>query len=111
MRLAASKGARVIWVGLPNVRDPGRQELIVRQDSIFQRAAAAVGNAVYFDTYKRFSTPSGGYTAYLDQGGTVIEVRTVDGVHFTSTGYTLLARDVALLAERKFKLSPKAVTG
>ena len=111
MTLAASKGARVIWVGLPNVRDPGRQELIRRQDAIFQRSAHAVKNAVYLDTYKRFSTPTGGYTAYLTQGGTVIEVREADGVHFNSTGYTLLARDVALLAERKFKLTPKAVTG
>ena len=111
MSLAASNGARVIWVGLPNMRDPGRRELILRQDRIFQQAAHAVKNAIYLDTYRRFSTPSGGYTAYLTQNGTVLEIREADGVHFNSTGYALLARDVALLAERKFELTPKAVTG
>ena len=111
MSLATSKGARVIWVGLPNVRDPGAQGHHRAAEHALRRSRAAGENAVFIDTYKRFSTPSGGYTAYLTQNGTVTEIREADGVHFNSTGYTLLARDVALLAERKFKLTPKAVTG
>jgi hypothetical protein len=111
MRIATSKGARVVWVGLPVVRDTNRRELIRRQNDLFEQAAQEVKNVSFLDTWKLYSTPDGGYTAYIHVNGNVVQIREADGVHFNSTGYELLARAAVALAEKDFKLTPKAVAG
>lgn len=107
MRVATSRGARVVWVGLPVVRDTGRRELIARQNEIFARAADEVKRVAFLDAWDLYSTPDGGYTAYMRIGGSVVQIRESDGVHFNSTGYTMLAEDVVALARDAFKLSPR----
>jgi len=109
MRIATSRGARVVWVGLPVIRDTGRRELAARQNDIFARAADEVKRVAYLDSWGLYSTPNRGYTAYMREGGSVVQVREADGVHFTSAGYTMLARDVVALAREAFKLSPAVV--
>lgn len=109
MRLATSKGARVVWAGLPIVSDRGRWGIIERQNEVFERAAHTVNDVAYLDTWEMFSTPDGGYTAYYRDGGTVEQVRESDGLHFNAAGYTLLARAVAEAAQQEFKLTPKAI--
>lgn len=111
MRVATSRGARVVWVGLPVIRDTGRRDLAARQNEIFARAAGEVKRVAYLDTWGLYSTPGGGYTAYMRVGGSVVQIREADGVHFTSTGYTMLARDLVALARDAFKLSPRVVAG
>jgi hypothetical protein len=111
MRTATASGARVVWVGLPNVRDAGRVELLQRQNALFRDAATQVKNVAFFDTWTAFSTPSGGYTAYYRNGNTVELIRESDGVHFNSTGYLLLARGVVDLAHREFRLDPRTIAG
>lgn len=107
MRVATSRGARVVWVGLPVVRDTGRRELIARQNEIFARAADEVKRVAFLDAWDLYSTPDGGYTAYMRIDGSVVQIRESDGVHFNSTGYTMLAEDVVALARDAFKLSPR----
>jgi lysophospholipase L1-like esterase len=110
MGLATSKGARVVWVGLPIVSDTGRWGIIERQNSVFEGAAKQVRNVAYLDTWKMFSSPGGGYTAYYREGGGSVEqVRESDGLHFNFAGYDLLARAVAELARTAFKLTPRAI--
>lgn len=109
MHIATAKGARVVWVGLPNVADRRRWELIRRQNDLFQQAARQVRNVAFLDTWRMFAASSGGYTAYYNPGNNVQLVREPDGVHFNGAGYQLVAEAVAQLAERRFELTPRAV--
>ena len=109
MQLATSKGARVVWVGLPIVSDTGRWGIIERQNAVFEGAAKQVNDVAYLDTWDMFSSPGGGYTAYYRDGDNVEQVRESDGLHFNSTGYELLARAVAEMARATFKLTPRAI--
>jgi len=111
MHLATSKGARVVWVGLPIVSDTGRWGIIERQNTLFEGAAKQVNDVAYLDTWDLFSAPGGGYTAYYRTGNSVQLVRESDGLHFNSTGYELLARAVAEMAHTTFKLTPRAIAG
>lgn len=107
-RLATAEGARLVWVGLPVQSRHERWPLIHRQNDIYERVAGAVPNAAYFDTWGSFSGRDGGYTAYLRrENGSVVQIRESDGLHFTSEGYTILARQVAALATDHFLLSPE----
>jgi uncharacterized protein len=106
-RLATSEGAHLVWVGLPVQSKQDRWPLIRRQNDIYRRVAGAVPNATYFDTWENFSGRGGGYTAYLRrENGSVVQIRERDGLHFTTEGYTILARRVAQLATERFQLSP-----
>ena len=109
MRIATSKGARVVWAGLPNVRDEGRQDLVQRQNVMFADAASHVKDVAFFDTWTAFSTPNGSYTAYYRNGDTVELIRESDGIHFNSTGYLLLARRAVDLARTEFELTSRAI--
>ncbi len=111
MRIATSKGARVVWVGLPVVRDTGRRELVRKQNDLFEQATHEVKDVAFLDTWKLYSTPDGGYTAYISVNGNVVQIREADGIHFNGTGYELLARAAVQLAIDKFKLAPKVVAG
>ena len=109
MHLATSKGARVVWVGLPIVSDQGRWGIIERQNTVFEGAAGLVDDVAYLDTWDLFSGTDGGYTAYYRVGSNVQLVREGDGLHFNAAGYELLARAVAEMARTTFKLTPRAI--
>jgi lysophospholipase L1-like esterase len=111
MRMATSKGARVVWVGLPIVSDEGRWGIVERQNDVFDSSADVVDNVAYLDTWDMFAAPDGGYTAYYRNGDTVEQVRESDGLHFNATGYELLARAVLTVAEQEFELTPRVVAG
>ncbi len=109
MRVATSRGARVVWVGLPIVSDRGRWEIVERQNDAFEAAAEVVDDVAYLDTWEMFAAPDGGYTAYHREDGTVRLVRESDGLHFNATGYELLARAVLEEAEQEFELTSRVV--
>ena len=110
-RIATSGGARLVWVGLPIVRDSGRRALLQRQNSIFQEMTGVVSNTAYLDTWNLFATPNGGYTTYYRETSGHLEViRQPDGVHFNGLGYQLVAQAAADLAITDLGLSPKTLT-
>ena len=107
MRIATSRGAKVVWAGLPIAKDFRFQEHSRRQNDIIEFAATASNGVVYFDTWMRFRDPRGGYSAYFREGNRVVLIREGDGLHFNALGYTILAREIAKLAEEEFGLSPR----
>ncbi len=110
MTLATSRGARVVWVGLPIVRDQGRWAIVERQNDVFDDSAAVVDDVTFLDTWEMFAaTDGGGYTAYYRDGDNVELIRESDGLHFNATGYELLARAVLDAAEEEFELTPRVV--
>jgi hypothetical protein len=109
MRIAVSGGARVVWVGLPAVKDEARWDFIRRQNDIFEEAADEVPNVAYLDSWELFAAPDGGYSAYYRRNGFIQQVRESDGLHFNGAGYEILARAAALTAEKEFGLSPRTL--
>ena len=107
MRIATSKGAKVVWAGLPISADFRLREHSRRQNEIFGFAASISNDVAYFDAWDRFREPRGGYTAYFREGRRVILIREGDGLHFNAIGYTILAREIAKLAVEEFGLSPR----
>lgn len=108
-RIAVDGGAHVVWVGLPIVSDRDRWPLFQRQNDIFERVAARVPNMAFVDTWDRFATPDGDYTAFLHDDGNVEEIRESDGIHFNGTGYDIVARAVVEAAVDEFRLTPRVV--
>lgn len=108
MRIATSRGAKVVWAGLPMSSNDGWSEHSQRQNAIFELAAGISPNVAYFDAWERFRSPrTGDYTAYFREGSRVILIRGGDGLHFNAIGYTILAREIAETAAEEFGLSPR----
>ncbi len=105
--IATSGRGHLIWIGLPNERDRGRWEFIQRQNAIFERVAARMPNVAYFDTWHTFEAADGTYNAYYRDGDEVTQIRTDDGVHFNTDGYTLLMEKVAEFTTQEFRLDNK----
>ncbi|MEA2550523.1 MAG: uncharacterized protein QOE25_292 [Actinomycetota bacterium] len=110
-RIATSGGARLVWVGLPIVRDIGRRDLLQRQNGIFHAMTSAVPNTAYLDTWNMFAARNGGYTAYRrEPNGHLDVIRETDGIHFNSLGYQLVAQAAANVANSDLGLSPETVS-
>jgi hypothetical protein len=107
MQIATSRGAKVVWAGLPISADFRLRDHSRRQNEIFEFAAGISNDVAYFDAWDRFREPRGGYTAYFREGKRVILIREGDGLHFNAIGYTILAREIAKLAVEEFGLSPR----
>jgi hypothetical protein len=108
MRIATSRGAKVVWAGLPISADFRFREHSRRQNEIFEFAAALTPDVVFFDSWERFRDPAGGYTAYFfREDRRVALIRASDGLHFNPIGYTIVAREIAKLAAEEFGLSPR----
>ena len=78
---------------------------------MYRSAVETLPNSAYFDTWDAFANPSGAYTAFMRRdNGSVVQIRETDGLHFTSDGYTILAREVAQLATATFGLAASTYT-
>jgi uncharacterized protein len=87
-----SRGGRVAWVGLPTMEETFRRRSARRLNGHYRTQVKMHPGAVYVDTWGRFSRPDGSYAAYIQNDrGQVIQVREADGVHFTYTGYSMVA--------------------
>lgn len=94
-----SKGNRtVVWVGIPNAKDPQTTARMKVQDEVVRaEAAKRTSNVVFVDTWARFSGRNGGWAEYVidprDQVGK--DVRADDGFHLNVTGAEILALDIS----------------
>lgn len=106
---ATDAGGRVVWVGLPPLADGGHNSLARGFNESFAEGVADYPSAYFFDTYERFSR-NGEYAPFgRDANGNVAQLRGGDGVHFTTTGYDALAREVASVMVKKWGLTQKAI--
>ncbi len=89
----------VIWVGHPIVRDPAYAEDMVLLNRIFSDAAVPAG-AVFMPLWDTFLGPDHGYSAYgpgID--GQTVRLRADDGVHLTTAGYQIAAKQLQPLID------------
>ncbi|MBX6371695.1 MAG: DUF459 domain-containing protein [Acidothermus sp.] len=99
MREATAAGARLVWVGMPAMRDRDFDSSMRILDEIYSREAAKFPNAEYFDSRPVLAGPGGGYaTTVTAPDGTRVVARAPDGIHITfgggGGGGELLARAV-----------------
>lgn len=110
------RGVAVYWMGLPIVKKKRLQEDYTYLNEIFKQKAEEHGIR-YVDTWGVTADDSGRYSQQgLDLNGKKTRLRARDGVHFTPSGYRVLARYVedaikADLEEMKKALGPDVVGG
>lgn len=91
--LSAEK-LRIIWVSDPICRDDAYSVDMQFLNGLYRDVVAATG-ATFIDIWTAVADPSGKFIAYgpaLD--GTTQRLRLDDGIHFTPTGYDILAAKV-----------------
>jgi hypothetical protein len=107
---ATRAGTHVVWVGIPIVEERRHWDFYRRVNDIYRETASADPFGTYLDAWTPFEGRDGGYTAFVrNDRGDLVEVRTSDGVHFTQTGYSFLARMAIGAADQAFGMPQKAV--
>ena len=87
-------GIKVYWIGLPVLRDPGRNQGALFLNGILQQVVTSNG-ATFIPLEDDFKGPDGGFATHLpDAQGDLRDVRAEDGVHFSFYGYDLIAKKV-----------------
>jgi lysophospholipase L1-like esterase len=111
IREATRAGTRVVWVGVPIVKERQRWGFYRNVNEIYGQAAASDPNSTYVDTWNAFEGRDGGYSAFVrNDQGQLVEVRAADGVHFTQAGYGMLGRLALRGADEAFVMPQRAVT-
>ncbi|HMO97427.1 MAG TPA: DUF459 domain-containing protein, partial [Tepidiformaceae bacterium] len=83
----------VYWVGQPIMRDSGFSARMAALNQIYIEEAASRPWINYIDMWEPFTTPGGGYDAYIaDDDGVTKLMRHPDGVHFVREGGEKAAR-------------------
>jgi len=95
VRVMTEAGADVEWVGLPVMRDNPMDSGARHIDAVLSSAMSGLG-VPWVKSSDLFRSAAGGYDP---APGSQAKLRADDGVHFTGTGYRLLAREVWSRAE------------
>jgi uncharacterized protein len=100
-------GARVVWVGMPPMQDPGLNSEMQQIDAIFQEQTEKFHGTLYLPSATALA-PSGQFTFQLTtSNGDQEVIRTPDGVHLTSPGAELLSQAVIHAIDTRWNLSLK----
>jgi hypothetical protein len=101
-----SRGALLVWIGLPIARDSGLSEHFRVLNRIYRsEAKKRAPKVAYIDTYSLFQDKSGHFSEYLARpNGTVVKMRTGDGVHYEDAGGQQIAWYVLRELNRVFDL-------
>jgi hypothetical protein len=102
-------GATLFWVSVPPVADVARYEDRYRliDQIVEQEAARRPGKVAYVDMGKALGAPGTGYSAFVtNPDGSLVQVRTSDGIHVTRAGGDRVAAAVYATMGQTFDLRP-----
>jgi hypothetical protein len=108
MDTVIGRGGFIVYIGMPIVSSPSEShDFDLLNRIIYQEAKKRPRGALYVDTYLRFAdSKTGGYAEYLPRpDGTLVKVRSDDGVHFESAGGDIIARLVLKALNQRFDLT------
>jgi uncharacterized protein len=91
MAEATSRGAKVVWVGMPPMQNPGLSADMAHIDGIVQAAARTHRGVDFVSTWTVLGTPEGQFTPYLVVNGQEVNVREPDGTHIAPGGAQVLS--------------------
>jgi hypothetical protein len=86
--------AGLMWLGIPVLRDQTAQAESTEINQIYAHAIATFNNkkAVFVDAWRQEGAKADVFQAYApDSSGSKVQIRSQDGVHFTATGYDMIA--------------------
>lgn len=107
MDTVTRRGAYLVWVGLPITDDPAQTARFDAINSIVvTEAEKRRGRVSYLDTYFFFAGTDGGYAEYVANArGTLVKMRSDDGVHFERPAGDLIARQIMKRLHQRFDLT------
>jgi len=109
MRLLAGKNSRVLWLGLPPMRESSFSERARYLNRIFAQAAKEVPRVEYLDLDMLVSGPNGDYATFIRSEGRFVRARMDDGIHYSPPGAKAIARWVLdWIYERRGQLTNAA---
>ena len=92
MRALTARGARVLWLGLPPMRNASFSEKARHLNVIFAQAAKEVAGVEYLDV-EMLVARDGEYVTFIrNSEGRFVRVRMEDGVHYAPAGAKLISR-------------------
>jgi hypothetical protein len=109
--LGLASHPRLFMVGIPPIRDMGRysNDYVLINNIFKTQAAMRPGLVYYVDTAPVIGAPTPSGFTYADglpnPDGTVTQVRSADGIHFTRAGGDLVANAILQSMERAFDLT------
>jgi hypothetical protein len=110
MDRALSVGAEVLWLGIPPVRDPVREQHSALLNDLFRQEADAREGVTFLDAHAMFDDGAGGYTSALEGiDGERVPVRAGDGVHLNEAGAERLAEHVTALIGEAWELPSRPI--
>ena len=106
MAAATGAGARVLWIGMPPMADPGLNAKMENLNSIDQAQATAHPGVTYFASWSVLANTQGQYTAFLpDASGNEVQVRDPDGTHLTQPGAQRLSQAAIAFMGREWGIN------
>jgi uncharacterized protein len=116
MDLLSAGGRTVIWVGVPNGRDPSLTAALAVQNDVVREQVAQHPGVIFVDTWRYFSGIRGAFSPLVldPRNGDYVETRKdSDGFHLNTVGEEILAAYVgddinAVLQQRGAVTSPDA---
>jgi hypothetical protein len=112
VKILASGGRTVYWVGAPILEDQKKNDAVVQVNAVTADVLKGHPDVHYVDAYKLFSSTDGTFSQNLaDETGKVVTMRAGDGVHFTTDGGDYLARAVFKLVDAQCRVTAQKVAG
>ncbi|KHK00970.1 DUF459 domain-containing protein [Desulfovibrio sp. TomC] len=94
VRIAANAQAKVLWVGLPAMKEAAYSKRVEAVNAAAKTACFKVAGCTYMEASDIFTDEAGHYVQAKAVDGKTVSLRAGDGVHMTMTGYDLLCRRV-----------------
>ena len=97
MTTMTAGGRKLIWIGMPPMRDTEYSQSMQLVDQVFQEESAKHRRVTYVDAWTLFSAPGspGTYAQFLpNEGGASTNMRLDDGIHLNVEGSQYLSRTV-----------------
>lgn len=95
VELLRDRGATIVWVGLPVMREPNFQAEIEQMNAFNAHLMCSL-NVPFIDTVPLSVDADGKYTSHITRAGSSepVRFRAGDGVHMTMQGYGVLIDDL-----------------
>ncbi|GEM_PF-5234524 len=95
MRHSQNKKIPLFWIGLPIMRDQNMRKDAEYFNAIYKEAATEFANIFYVPLWNVTLDENGQYSSYRrTTAGKVKKFRASDGIHFTMSGYSILATHI-----------------
>jgi hypothetical protein len=109
--LLASDGRTLYWVGPPVLRDPKQEAGATQLAEVIKTVVGRHPTAQYFDAHDLLDTADGGYTPSVDVDGRKVQIRSGDGVHFTTEGGEFVGDALFEKIDAQCRIKDQAVPG